>query len=600
MPVVIENEPDENIAGYVTYSYPVVPKDQDFEIFRKTDDDWKRIMKWYNKESESDENKVDKLVKKERFVLNQWPRDPNGLTLKITPRGMDTGNGCELWGATLYDFYRILRLPSLPHWSTISTGSKIAAWMKAAGEKYAKDQLKQARLEDKPRLLPVYDIGEFIELVEEQVWKSNTGKSLKVNRKNTKETYQHLYPPSQYSAPWPLVPFSTPTPRLQKRIRFGYLPRKLVVHDPWNVLCTGGPKSKSPESKSYKWGSTKDIIRIYNLNLSARAESESYQKGHEPCPVAHLYITPKRRIGTGNHSYVFQAELELPRHLLVGPKACYECAIKSMEEEGPGEDDDVVGKMTDAERLYYFEKTFKNGRPFEASDLKDKRFPPLKHIKWQQGPPYCEHLERGIRVPPSQRASVTAKLTLPDERHPDGRMKERHSEHLRNEAASYMKFPDHFFEHWNGYNVIHPLSDPTPVGAVVPQFYGYYTPDESNKPVGKGTFMSPILLLEHCGTQVDPGSLSIDHKQECFALLRRLHIAGYVHNSYFQRNVVMQKGPLTVSPFNRSEEHLRFRLIDFGRIERLEEKNWRFDSKLAKLTKELDVAYSSLGIELYM
>ena len=62
----------------------------------------------------------------------------------------------------------------------------------------------------------------------------------------------------------------------------------------------------------------------------------------------------------------------------------------------------------------------------------------------------------------------------------------------------------------------------------------------------------------------------------------------------------MQKGPLTVSPFKRSEEHLRFRLIDFGRIERLEEKNWRFDSKLAKLTKELDVAYSSLGIELYM
>ena len=65
--------------------------------------------------------------------------------------------------------------------------------MKAAGEKYAKDQLKQARLEDKPRLLPVYDIGEFIELVEEQVWKSNTGKSLKVNRKNTKEVSIIIY-----------------------------------------------------------------------------------------------------------------------------------------------------------------------------------------------------------------------------------------------------------------------------------------------------------------------------------------------------------------------------------------------------------------------
>ena len=59
-------------------------------------------------------------------------------------------------------------------------------------------------------------------------------------------------------------------------------------------------------------------------------------------------------------------------------------------------------------------------------------------------------------------------------------------------------------------------------------------------------------------------------RQECFSLLRRLHLAGYIHNSVYQRNILMQNGPLTAPPFKRSQEHLRFRLIDFGRAERLE------------------------------
>ena len=44
-----------------------------------------------------------------------------------------------------------------------------------------------------------------------------------------------------------------------------------------------------------------------------------------------------------------------------------------------------------------------------------------------------------------------------------------------------MAFPDHMFEHWNGYNVIPPLTEPTPVGAVVPQFYGFYVPEDNEK-----------------------------------------------------------------------------------------------------------------------
>ena len=247
--------------------------------------------------------------------------------------------------------------------------------------------------------------------------------------------------------------------------------------------------------------------------MTGKAKTESRVSGPEPCPVAHLYITPKRRIGSGNHSFVFQAEFELPREVLVEAKACYECALEALE-NSPSREVRFGKGLTKEERRYYLEKTFKHSRPFEDADLSDDRYQALMHVKFQSKPPYCKHLERGIPQPPSQRVSVTAKLTRPNEdgHNWDGTRKERHQEHLRNEAGVYMDLPNHAYEHWNGYNVIHPLNDPTPVGAVVPQFYGYYTPDECNKPIKKGTFMSPILLLEHCGVQVSPETLSIDHR----------------------------------------------------------------------------------------
>ena len=50
-----------------------------------------------------------------------------------------------------------------------------------------------------------------------------------------------------------------------------------------------------------------------------------------------------------------------------------------------------------------------------------------------------------------------------------------------------------------------------PVGAVVPQFYGYYVPDDPNQSTEQ-RFLSPILLLEHCGVSVDPLKLNADDK----------------------------------------------------------------------------------------
>ncbi|THH06193.1 hypothetical protein EW145_g4252 [Phellinidium pouzarii] len=607
MPIDIEKDSKEQVGGFLTFTYPKLEQNVDFETFRKTDEDWKKLVEWYN--AQNPDGSKDRA---ERFVLLQWPRNPDGESMKITPRGKNTGNGCELWGATLYDFYRVHRIPSCPNLSTISTGSKLAAWMKEIGElDWAQNQLKQAELEEDPHEIYPFDIGQYLEVLEEQVGKGNVGKPKNINRNETKVGRHGLFPPSQYPAPWPLKPFSTPTVRFQRKLPTSFLPHKLIVHDPWNVLEVA--PGKEPKRHYYddsdddddkkaeldpaecKWGTIPDILRTYNLQLSDEAKNRQNLKhigprpeGYKVCPEAHLYITPKRRIGSGHHSFVYQVELELPRSMLVQPKICFECAAKEWmaDQEILKTNPEALFRKqdNDLDRQQYYSLMFKGGKPFQESDRMDKRFAALKYTK-QQNPPYCEHLNRGVPIPPSHKVSVTAKLSLPD-----GRV-EAHSKHLRDEAESYQAFPSHMFEHWNGYNVLQPMHHPTPVGAVAPQFYGFYVPDKSNDPVKAGRYMSPILLLEHCGVQVNPEKLSFDHKQECFSLLRRLHAAGYMHNSVYQRNILMQYGPLQMSPFQRSKEHLRFRLIDYGRTVKVKP-----EEAFHQFTKEFTEANANLKL----
>lgn len=409
--------------------------------------------------------------------------------------------------------------------------------MKEIGElDYAKDQIKQAELEDEPHLMNPYLIGQFLKVLEEQVWKGRTGRSLVIDRTITETTMQCLYPPSRYPPPYPLRPFSAPTMRLQKYLPIGFLPRKLIVHDPWHTLEVTSREAKKYRStdgkgvdpKTCKWGKdTPDIIRTYHLKLTedgerqlkaVRAISEHVPSDFVVCPEAHLYITPRRRIGSGHHSFVYQVELEVPRDLLSPLEPCMQCAMEKFRAdknefwekygEEPVEDPLMKKTATDAEQRHLYSVLFKNRKPFEEQDRKDKRFQSLRFLVVN---PECKHKSNGIPEPPSQKVSVTAKLTIPDDDY------EAHSQHLENEAKVYQSFPIHMFEHWNGYNVIAPIREPVPVGAVVPQFYGFYVPDEDNEPIKNGKFMSPILLLEHCGVSVNPEDLTMDQRcvQQC-------------------------------------------------------------------------------------
>ncbi|KAI6012988.1 hypothetical protein EDC04DRAFT_3121312 [Pisolithus marmoratus] len=163
-------------------------------------------------------------------------------------------------------------------------------------------------------------------------------------------------------------------------------------------------------------------------------------------------------------------------------------------------------------------------------------------------------------VPRTSVFQVAAKLSI------------QHDRHLAREAGNYQEFPEHFFKHWNGYNLIRPIHNPVPLHALVPQFYGYYVPKSQPPP-----YLSPILLLEHCGKPVDPSTLLEDDREECASLWLRFNHAGWLHESIFERNILVQTGLPTQWPIERhipefgDEPVNSFRLIDFGQSRKIKE-----------------------------
>ena len=100
-----------------------------------------------------------------RLVFSKWPY-PNGKDIlspaESSALGKMAPNNIEIWGATLFDFYHVKSLPESVD-NILLSGSKLAAWMKANGENYAKNQLEFAKNEDDPYLILPYEITELIQ-----------------------------------------------------------------------------------------------------------------------------------------------------------------------------------------------------------------------------------------------------------------------------------------------------------------------------------------------------------------------------------------------------------------------------------------------------
>ena len=118
----------------------------------------------------------------------------------------------------------------------------------------------------------------------------------------------------------------------------------------------------------------------------------------------------------------------------------------------------------------------------------------LDSLQWSVPGKYCEHQPKRQDAPTTFQVEVAAKLSI------------QHDDHLVREARNYQKFPAHFYEHSTGYNVFPPLHDPTPATALVPQFYGYYEPEDEDE----DRYLSPILLVEKCGKSLDDGLKGLD------------------------------------------------------------------------------------------
>ena len=670
---------------------------------------------------------------KNRFIFRHWPRDPNGKPILPSDiHGKEAGNGLDFWGATLYDFYFVRRIPANVHGLTISTGSKLAKVMKALGElEYARDLIAWASREEDPREIPAWDPAQAIvaherrvhvvvddmnrkkftfpevspaepetdvqmldisEIVSHPIGKDAvkavkdpsedhtnepTGKSTdSMNDVGTQQLPPDIpvespFHPSHYPSPWPLVPFEGPCSpfTLQRGMPIHLLPKKLHVHDPWSLLDADMMDAYTfNKEKKGSW-SSKANIRTYTLSLppesqrladaaskaAAAAEDEALEipqtvfispqetegpteqpairaflpkRPRKPTevPEAHLYPSPKGKLGAGHHSIVYEAELELPRDLFCESTYCRLCLdeqikveIDLLKESGEWEQ-----RLNDASKKYEgtkgqnmtscdvsssscvqvpsrhvgFVKIKLEHVPMEtvdmvtaptigetpAADAPSQLFarvsdsvinryvqydglvaPIYPNIQWQN-PSFpdtiCQHQAKTKKlVPRTAVFRVAAKLSFPND------------PHLVREARNYLKFPAHFFQHWNGYNVVPPLHDPTPVSALVPQFFGYYTPDVSSESDRGHKYSSPILLVEHCGEPIYVEKLSIDDRHECAALLFRFHSAGWLHESFADRNILMQKRHPTCSPLKEEDQcdpphqHKRhsFRLIDFGR-----------------------------------
>ncbi|KAG8994901.1 hypothetical protein FRB90_000324 [Tulasnella sp. 427] len=186
----------------------------------------------------------------------------------------------------------------------------------------------------------------------------------------------------------------------------------------------------------------------------------------EPPPVGHLHLSARKRAGLGNSAAAWDAKLDLPYAIVHNLfHKCYRPSSHAYKE-------DVKEELEDA---------------YEATD------------KDQAGNPNePDHRRNGLPT----RFRVIAKIaSIGSECHA----------FVNNEARSYAFIPKSMSEDWSGYISVAPVLFAQPATAVVPIIYGYYVPDvrygklSNGQPIAKsdGPRLSPLLLMENCGTQMD-------------------------------------------------------------------------------------------------
>lgn len=224
--------------------------------------------------------------------------------------------------------------------------------------------------------------------------------------------------------------------------------------------------------------------------------------------------------GRGHHSLVYEAEWELPRTLLQYISNPGRDGQFAPWETGLRKEDLCWFCVRDALRARLDETNDSSGDPSDYRAMRTITLHPSQWTSILSFPHSCSHLSASPPVlhPSTASVRITAKLSFENDRH------------LVREATNYQRFDESLFERWSGLQIVPPLKDPTPCGAVVPQFYGFYRPDvdetddedermdvdevgrAGEKEKKKKWYQSNILLLEDCGEPINVDELDIDDR----------------------------------------------------------------------------------------
>ncbi|KAL7284758.1 hypothetical protein ACG7TL_002065 [Trametes sanguinea] len=407
-------------------------------------------------------------------------------------------------------------------------------------------------------------------------------------------------------------------------------PDKLLVHDPTQLTNTTGSQAAPPLRRD----APITYVRIFPEPTDSRFDkpADAAKNGGR---TAHLYLSDSNHLGSGNHSTVYRAPLELRLDPSSPTRSRVSVAVK------------MANPVCHAHKMLWQETRMYNAFPeaFMEDTVRAVEVPAhdsgsTKDDEEVQVPPTSQSVDTSPAEVSSQ-AEETSQKAYQHADAPGGDASEelvRVPHPLRvqdNEfddatpcdvaqvqtAASEASNPSEALNADDGCasaaqdeTAAPPESDTAPgpapsatvqrteaLPAVVPKFFGFYAPLLPNGTVCKTTHCeqkgcyrvaplpTPILLIEECGEPIRTKDWNREQRYELhkgpthtsltavlilcsekiYHLFERLHEDGFVQYSSFERNMLVQPGPLSVPREQRSMNSPSFRIIDFGRGEAL-------------------------------
>ena len=168
---------------------------------------------------------------------------------------------------------------------------------------------------------------------------------------------QSIFKPSNSQSPWPLIPFSYPTECLQTHIPLHRLPKKITVHDPWNLLAmnSGNRYGTASMAGDANWLEKPDIVHTYNLHLSSAGEARLRKELEMPEAPSH-YLNPVESISQtteieggpeGLHGYFLDSLADTPPGPIVPPIFVVHDHPPSIQRDGPIDTSTTVEPQSD-------------------------------------------------------------------------------------------------------------------------------------------------------------------------------------------------------------------------------------------------------------